>query len=677
MQVIKKDGSKEDFDIEKVVAACRLAASNCSKTLYISDEHGIRTMVNAKIMGRKKDITTTQISKYAITALKVIDPEISEAYKNYHQFRKNIIGELHEIRRKVDSLKYAGDRENANYDSSLFSTQSAIYRGWHSRMASKSFYLNKAERDAIKCGKIYIHDLRDIMFGNHNCCVFDMAKVLSGGFTINGVRTNEPRRVYSACGCIYDIINTAASQQFGGFTVPEIDKIIAKYAYIQWGGTGDVDGTIEDIYQAVEGLQHHINSNVSARGDTPFVTFTYGNLDLETDEKMLLFQKTVCLALHKTRRNKAMNFPKLVCLYRKEVMDEHPDFWRDCILTNKAAMYPDYVSLDAGDSGYLYNKYGLVHSPMGCRSFPTPLGGWDKPRATVGLFNVGVCSLNLPLIYQSCLEGDAQDNAFFEEIKKYVDIAIGYLDRRYDQVASCRCASNPLMFCEGGCVGGTKKPDELVGDIVNNMGASIGITALNELCVLMYGCPLHRANQDEKDGVLDVVNYISDLIEEKNSDKRHYSLYGTPAESLCGTQCEQFRVAYGIIPGVSDKPYFSNSFHMSVDADIDPYQKQDLEREFFYTVSGGHIQYVRIDNPENIGFISNVIKRGMRYGFYQGVNLMLKICPDCGTPLERKPVCSCGSENPPTIIGRVCGYLGNLTRMNDAKLAEIAERRSM
>ena len=186
MNVIKKDGSIEQFDINKVVEACALAAANCSKTLSDGDIEGIKANVLQRVEKRKKDISTETLGKYAIIALRTVDTEIADQYKNFHQFRKNIIRELNEVRRKVDSLKYAGDRENANYDSSLFSTQSAIYRGWHSRMASEAFYLNKAERDAIKCGKLYIHDLRDIMFGNHNCCVFAMERVLSNGFTING-----------------------------------------------------------------------------------------------------------------------------------------------------------------------------------------------------------------------------------------------------------------------------------------------------------------------------------------------------------------------------------------------------------------------------------------------------------------------------------------------------------
>lgn len=676
MNVIKKDGSIEQFDISKVVEACALAAANCSKTLSDGDIEGIKASVLQRVEKRKKDISTETLGKYAIIALRTVDTEIADQYKNFHQFRKNIIRELHEVRRKVDSLKYAGDRENANYDSSLFSTQSAIYRGWHSRMASEAFYLNKAERDAIKCGKLYIHDLRDIMFGNHNCCVFDMERVLSNGFTINGVRTNEPRRVYSACGCIYDILNTAASQQYGGFTVPEVDKLVAKYAYKQWEQTGDVDGTIEDIYQAMEGLQHHINSNVSARGDTPFITFSYGNIDLTKDELYQKFQLHTCLAINKTRREKIMNFPKLVVLCRKEVMDAYPQFKQDCRQTNKVTMYPDYVSLDGGTSGDLYRLYGFCHSPMGCRSFPTPVGGWENPVATVGIFNVGVCSLNLPLIYQSCVEGEAN---FYEEVEKYTKLAISYLDRRYEEIAKCKCSSNPLMFCEGGCYGGTKKPDELVGNIVNNMGASIGITAINELAVLMTGKELHTLNQEEFDSVYDVIYFIKEIVEDSCSDKRHYSLYGTPAESLCGTQCKQFKDAYGEIPGVSDKPYFSNSFHMPVTADIDPYEKMDLELPWFNLIDGGHIQYVRIDNPDNDRFIDNLIERAMQYGLYFGLNIMLHTCSDCGCILSKHAnmVCPvCGSSNIAT-TGRVCGYLGNLTRMNDAKLAEIAERKSM
>ena len=673
--VIKKNGSEEQFDIEKVVEACRMAASNCSKKLSLSDENGVASIVTSKVLGlKKKSISTEKIHGWAIQALKIIDQEVADCYKSYHQFRKNTMREVAKIKEKSDHLKYAGDRENANYNSSLFSTQNAIFRGWNSTLISKNFFLTKKERQAIKDGFIYIHDLRDIMVGNHNCCVFDMENVLEGGFKILNVHTKEPKRVISACGAMYDILNTASAQQYGGFSVPEIDKIVAKYAIKEFQHTGDKDGVLENIKQGLQSLQHHINSNVSARGDTPFITFSFGCIDGE-DELFNEFQLAACLELLRYRQKVEMTFPKLVCLYSTPIMKKYPILLDECIETNRTTLYPDYVSLDEGYSGELYKKYKLCHTPMGCRSFPTPLGGYENPQKTVGLFNVGVVSLNLPLIYMECSKKKLD---FIEEVKKYTQMCIDFLDRRYEQIASMKCSSNPLGFCEGGFVGGNKNPDDLVGDIVNNMGASIGITALNELSVLRNGCELYLCDEEEYRNIVEVVKAIKELVNKNCSNERHYSLYGTPAESLCGTQCEQFRKRFGIVEGVSDKPYFNNSFHMPVTADISPIEKMRHEYELFHLINGGHIQYVRVDEPENKQAIKKLVKYGMKCGFYQGININCISCEDCGEHFRKHPtVCpKCGSKNI-LEVGRVCGYKGFMNRMNDAKLAEIAERKCM
>lgn len=673
--VIKKNGSEEQFDINKVVDACRMAASNCSKKLSLSDENGVASIVTSKVLGlKKKSISTEKIHGWAIQALKIIDQEVADCYKSYHQFRKNTMREVAKIKEKSDHLKYAGDRENANYNSSLFSTQNAIFRGWNSTLISKNFFLTKKERQAIKDGFIYIHDLRDIMVGNHNCCVFDMETVLDGGFKILNVRTEEPKRVMSACGAMYDILNTASAQQYGGFSVPEIDKIVAKYAIKEFQYTGDKDGVLENIKQGLQSLQHHINSNVSARGDTPFITFSFGCIDGE-DELFNEFQLAACLELLRYRQKVEMTFPKLVCLYSTPIMKKYPILLDECIETNRTTLYPDYVSLDEGYSGELYKKYKLCHTPMGCRSFPTPLGGYENPQKTVGLFNVGVVSLNLPLIYMECSKKKLD---FIEEVKKYTQMCIDFLDRRYEQIASMKCSSNPLGFCEGGFVGGNKNPDDLVGDIVNNMGASIGITALNELSVLRNGCELHFCDEEGYRNIVEVVEAIKELVNKNCSNERHYSLYGTPAESLCGTQCAQFKKRFGIVESVSDKPYFNNSFHMPVTADISPIEKMNLEYELFHIINGGHIQYVRVDEPENKQAIKKLVKYGMKRGFYQGININCISCEDCGEHFRKHPtVCpKCGSKNI-LEVGRVCGYKGFMNRMNDAKLAEIAERKCM
>ena len=242
-----------------------------------------------------------------------------------------------------------------------------------------------------------------------------------------------------------------------------------------------------------------------------------------------------------------------------------------------------------------------------------------------------------------------------------------------------RASTNPLAYCEGGFYGGHLKPSDKIRPLLKPMTASFGITALNELQELYNGKSLVEDGQF----ALDTLKYINDKVAEfKKEDGILYAIYGTPAESLCGLQIEQFRKQYGIVRNVSDRPYVSNSFHCHVTEDITPIQKQDLEGRFWELCNGGKIQYVRYPVGYNKGAIKTLIERAMELGYYEGVNLSLAYCDDCGHQELDMDVCPvCGSKNL-TKIDRMNGYLSYSrvhgdTRLNEAKMAEIAERKSM
>ena len=242
-----------------------------------------------------------------------------------------------------------------------------------------------------------------------------------------------------------------------------------------------------------------------------------------------------------------------------------------------------------------------------------------------------------------------------------------------------RASTNPLAYCEGGFYGGHLKPSDKIRPLLRPMTASFGITALNELQELYNG----KSIAEDGEFALEVLRYINDKINVyKKEDQILYAIYGTPAESLCGLQVEQFRKMYGIVRGVSDRPYVSNSFHCHVTEDITPIQKQDLEGRFWELCNGGKIQYVRYPISYNVHAIKALIRRAMNLGYYEGVNLSLAYCDDCGHQELEMDVCPvCGSRNL-TKIDRMNGYLSYSrvhgdTRLNEAKMAEIAERKSM
>jgi ribonucleoside-triphosphate reductase len=321
---------------------------------------------------------------------------------------------------------------------------------------------------------------------------------------------------------------------------------------------------------------------------------------------------------------------------------------------------------------------------MGCRAFLSPWferGGMcpadddDKP-VFVGRFNIGAVSLHLPMILAKARQ---ESKDFYEVLDYYMEMIRKIHIRTYEYLGEMRASINPLAYCEGGFYGGHLKPHEKIKPLLKAATASFGITALNELQELYNG----KSLVEDGEFAVEVMEYINKKINQyKEEDGNLYAIYGTPAESLCGLQVQQFRKKYGIKEKVSDRGYVSNSFHCHVTEEISPIQKQDLENRFWDLFNGGKIQYVKYPLSYNKEAIKTLLKRAMDKGFYEGVNLSLAYCDNCGHQELAMDVCpKCGSRNL-TKIDRMNGYLSYSrvngdTRLNEAKMEEIADRVSM
>lgn len=275
-----------------------------------------------------------------------------------------------------------------------------------------------------------------------------------------------------------------------------------------------------------------------------------------------------------------------------------------------------------------------------------------------------------------------ENKDFYEVLDYYLEMIRQIHCRTYDYLGEMRASVNPVMYCEGGFYGGHLQPNQKLKEspvLLKSATASFGITALNELQRLYNG----KSIREDGQFALDVLKYINNKVNEfKKQDGHLYAMYGTPAESLCGLQVEQFRKEFGIIENVSDRPYVSNSFHCHVSEDMSPIEKQDKEKRFWDLMNGGKIQYVKYPLNYNRESVETLVLRAMKLGFYEGVNLSLSYCDDCGYEQLDMDVCpKCGSTNL-TKIDRMNGYLSYSrvkgdTRLNSAKMAEIADRKSM
>lgn len=296
----------------------------------------------------------------------------------------------------------------------------------------------------------------------------------------------------------------------------------------------------------------------------------------------------------------------------------------------------------------MYQKYGRVVSPMGCRAYLSPWyeqGGMypaneeDKP-VFVGRSNVGAITLHLCLIYQ---EAKTTNKDFYELLDYYLEMIRSLHLRTYDYLGQMKASVNPIGFTQGGFYGGNLDYNDTIESVIKHSTASFGYTALNELCLLHSG----KSIREDNSFAVEVLTYINNKVEQfKKEDQRLYAIYGTPAESLVGLQVKQFRDRFGVIEGISDKEYFSNSFHCHVAEDITPFEKQDAEYDCFHLSKGGHITYTRYPIDYNHQAIKDIVRRGMKKGYYQGVNLALSYCNECGhQELDMDTCPECGTDN--------------------------------
>lgn len=753
--IVKKNGTKESFDPEKIITATQKSANRIAKTWTENEKEDIKKYVIQKIKeSGETEFHIEAVHSMVEYALERVSPKVANQYRSYRNWKQKGLRIFDEMEQAENTIRYIGDRSNANKDAKLVATKRSLLYGEYSTKRYEQFFLNEEEKQAAKDGYIYIHD-KDSRLDTWNCCLFDMANVLKGGFQMGNMWYNEPNSLDTAFDVMGDVILSTAAQQYGGFTVPDVDNVLLPYAkktyesfyqekydevyaltmeticslseeqskflleeeMEKWLENMETKAktkaatkateyalrkTQRECEQGMQGIEYKLNTVGSSRGDYPFTTFTLG---LAEGELGKMITKTILKVRKEGQGKKGFKkpvlFPKLVFLYdedRHGKGKEYEDVFDSAIHCSSKTMYPDYLSL-TGD-GYvpsMYKKYGKVVHPMGCRAFlspwyekggMTPADETDKP-VFVGRFNLGVVTLHLPMIL---MKAKKEKKDFYEVLDYYMELIRNFHRRTIDYLGNLRAGGNPMCFCEGGMYGGNLKPEDKIAPVLKSCTISFGVTALNELQMLYNG----KSIREDGAFALEVMQHINSLINRyKEEDGILYAIYGTPAETLCGKQIEQFRAKYGVIEGVSSREYTTNSFHDPVWESILPVEKQDDEYRFWNEFNGGKIQYCKYPVKYNLGAIKALVRRAMKMGFYEGVNLSLSYCNHCGHEELNMKICPhCGSKNI-TAIDRMNGYLGFTRvgttdgefdfdsspeatgRFNKAKTIEISERISM
>lgn len=562
--IVKKDGTREPFDGSKIIIAVGKSASRILVKFTKEEEQAIVDHVESEIKKRGlKEVPIAMMHSMVEAALVSINEEVAKSYRDYRNYKQSFVHMMDDVYTKSQSIRYIGDKENANTDSALVATKRSLIFNELNKNLYRKFFMNREELQACKQGYIYVHD-QSARLDTINCCLCNVGAVMKGGFEMGNVWYNEPKTLDTAFDVMGDVILSTAAQQYGGFTVPEVDKIMGPYAeksfekykkeyldlmsdvlnpafaesLIDKAEAYAMEKVQREMEQGYQGIEYKLNTVGSSRGDYPFVTFSFG---LGTGKFEKMCAKTI-LNVHREGQGKKgfkrpVLFPKLVFLYDKNIHGEGKecnDVFEAGIQCSASTMYPDWLSMSGeGYISTMYQKYGTAISPMGCRAFLSPwyerggmepAGENDKP-IFVGRCNLGVVSLHLPMILAKARR---ESRDFYDVLDYYLEMIRGLHKRTYDYLGELRASVNPIMFCEGGLYGGHLKPNEKIRKLLPPMTMSYGITALNELQELYNGKSLVEDNQF----TLEVMKHINEkLAEYKKEDHILYAVYGTPGSS--------------------------------------------------------------------------------------------------------------------------------------------------
>lgn len=586
--------------------------------------------------------------------------------------------------------------ENANKDSRLIPTQRDLLAGSVSREYALTQILPDYVAQAHKTGLIHYHDLDYApFFPMFNCMLIDLKGMFTNGFRMGNAEIETPRSISTACAITAQIIAQVASHIYGGNTIDRIDEVLAPFVRMSYNkhlATGrvwmDDEATAasyatkmveKECYDAFQSLEYEINTLHTANGQTPFTTFGFG---LGTCWESRLIQQSILKvrSVGLGKNKKTAVFPKLVFSIRDGVNhkqgDPNYDIKQLALDCASKRMYPDILNYDKA-----VEITGSFKAPMGCRSF---LGVHGDELA--GRNNLGVVSINLPKVAMTA-KRDGLD--FWNALQAAMDIAKAALMTRIKRLEGVKASVAPILYTEGAC-GVRLSPDDEVLEIFKHGRASIsmGFIGLHETVnALFQDDEQHpfdsKQKQDMAHAIVEEMRRFTDNC--KAETGYGFSLYSTPSESLCDRFCRLDVEEFGIVPGVTDKGYYTNSFHLDVRRKVTPIEKIDFEAKFPVSANGGFISYVELPNMRN-----NLrgLERIWDYTYsripYFGGNSPIDYCGECDfsgetTANEEGFSCpNCGNHNQETlsVTRRVCGYLGSpdARPFNKGKQREVMNR---
>lgn len=677
VQVVKRDGTVTPFYSYKInlILNALNADEQTSQSVYV-------TLLDALL--NQTTVTTKKIADLFVQGLvNANHEELAKVYRDYRQHDEEAFAEATNPQNKLEQLFDRNSRivhENANKDSHVFNTQRDLEAGVVSRALGLRMLPGIVAKAHLR-GDIHWHDLDySPVTPETNCCLIDFDEMFKHGFKIGNAWVSSPRSIQTATAQMSQIIANVASLQYGGCSANRIDQLLEPYAKLNYEKhMKDAEEWIvpekreefarektkKDIYDAMQALEYEINTLYSSQGQTPFTTINFG---LGTSWIAREIQKAILKIRIKGlgKEHRTAIFPKLTFTIKRglnlDPEDPNYDIKQLALECSTKRMYPDLLMYDK-----IKELTGSFKTPMGCRSF---LQGWTDPETgkevNSGRMNLGVVTVNLPRI---ALEAHGDKQLFWEIFQEKMNICKIALDYRIKRTKEAKPENAPLLYMYGAFGKRLKKTDS-VDEVFKNSRAtvSLGYIGLYEVCTTFYGSNWEH-NKEAHDFAIAITKAMHDLCAEwEKEEGYHFSLYSTPAESLTDTFCQDDLKKFGRVEDVTDKEYYTNSFHYDVRKHPTPFEKLSFEEAFPKYAAGGFIHYCEYPNlRQNPKALEAVWDWAYDHVGYLGTNTSIDRCFKCGFKGEFEATArgfkcpQCGNHDPATcdVVKRTCGYLGN------------------
>lgn len=703
MMVIKRDGSEVAYNPYKISEAIKRANEEVNDYERI-DNIGIQRIIQCVGLQKKDYITVEEIQDIVIHKLmeygyyELADKYITYRYKRALVRQSNSTDEsiLSLIRNENKEL----EEENSNKNTKLASTQRDYIAGEVSRDLTKRLLLPEHIVKAHEDGVLHFHDMDYFVQPIFNCCLINIGDMLDNGTVVNGKMIESPKSFRTACTIMTQIIAGVASNQYGGQSVDikhlgkylrrskaKINAMLDSLHYDLGLFTRDelVDKLLrQELTAGVQTVQFQINTLMTTNGQSPFVTLF---LNLEEDdeyaeETAMIIEEILRQRLLGIKNEKGVYitpaFPKLVY-----VLHEHNNLsggkydyiTKLAVQCSAKRMYPDYISAKKMKENY----QGNVFSPMGCRSFLAPWQDENGEYKFEGRFNQGVVSINLP---QIGLEAKGDEAVFWRLLDERLLLCKEALMCRHEALKKVTSDVSPIHW-QYGALARLPKHASIEPLLYGGYSSiSLGYIGLYELTKLICGCS--HTDVDGEDFALEVMKRLKRACDEWKAETNiGFALYGTPAESLCYRFAKIDKEKYGDIPDVTDKGYYTNSYHVDVREEISAFDKFQFESQFQSISTGGCISYCEIPNVcNNLAALEEMVKFIYENIQYAEFNTKSDYCQKCGFDGEivindsnqwECPQCGNTDKNTMNVTRRTCGYLGE-NYWNEGKTKEIKSR---